>query len=109
MLGEFLEMFVEAIGVEPLDRAGQRSVQRATAIVEEAGVGHVLCQRVLEGVVELRDNPGFVDEFGRLQAAQAAVKGFGRKAGDGLEEDKRDLLADHGSDLQEMSVLRSES
>ena len=62
-------------------------------------------QGVLERVLDLGKGLGFVDELGRLQALQAATEGLDRKVGDGLEQGERDVLADHGSELQEMAVI----
>jgi hypothetical protein len=109
VMGQLFEVFVQAIGVEPLDRADQGGVQRAPPIFQEASVCHVVCQRVLEGVLELRNDAGFVDELGALQALEATPEGVLRKVGERFEECEGDVLADHRSDLHQVSVFGRES
>ena len=56
-MGEPLDLLAEAIPVERLDRLDDPRVQRAPALLEQAAVGHLVGERVLEGVLEIREEP----------------------------------------------------
>jgi hypothetical protein len=53
-----------------LDELG---VQRPATLVEQAPVGHLVGQRVLERVLEVGKEPRFVEKLGSLQMSQGAV------------------------------------
>ena len=67
MVGEALDVFGTAIGVEMLDGVGDSRVQDPPPFLEETGIGDVVGERVLEGVFEIGEEARFVDELGRLE------------------------------------------
>ncbi len=67
VLREPLDVLAEAIGVERLDRRHDPGVQRAPPLVEHAAVGHLVGERVLEGVFEIGEEARLVEELGGLQ------------------------------------------
>jgi hypothetical protein len=73
--------------------------------LEHRLIGHLLGERVLEGVVELTHHPRFVEELGRLEVRQALLQRCLRPLGDGLEQRHRHLHTNDGSALQEVFVL----
>src|SRR5262249_7173893 len=67
MMGKPLNMLAEAIPVEYLNRLDDPRVKLAAALQEQTAVRHLVRERVLEGVFEIRRQPDFVDELGGLQ------------------------------------------
>ena len=53
-MGETLDVLAQAVGIEAFDRVDDPRVERAAALVEQAAVGHLVGQRVLEGVLQTR-------------------------------------------------------
>ena len=56
-------------------------------------------QCVSEGVLEVGEEAGFVEEFGRLQMGQAAMKRGLGQLDDRLKESERNAGADDGGGL----------
>ena len=54
VVGQALDVLREPLGVEALDGLDDPGVERAPALLEEAAVGHLVGQGVLEGVLERR-------------------------------------------------------
>ena len=54
---------LDGMAGEGLERARNRRVQRAPALAQERGVGHLAGQRMLEGVLALRIERGLVEKF----------------------------------------------
>ena len=57
-----------------LDRLDDPGVQRAPPLLEQAAVGHLVGQRVLEGVLEVGEQARLVEELGGLQVGEAAAQ-----------------------------------
>ena len=57
MMGEALDVVVEAVAVELPDRVHHRGMEGAAPGIEQALVGDLVRQRVLEGVLEVRERP----------------------------------------------------
>ena len=62
-----LQVLVESSRVEALDHRQHRAVERKPALLEEASIGDLVGERVLERVLEIWIEPGFVEELGGLQ------------------------------------------
>ena len=56
-------------------------------------------QRMLEGVLDLREEVRFVEELGSLKVREAATEIPFVILDDGLEQSERHVLADHGGSL----------
>src|SRR5215475_4994767 len=76
----------------------------ASAPVEQAGIRYLVCQSVLEGVLEIGVTAGLVEELSRLQDVEAAAERFLRQVSNRLEQRDRHVLADDRGDLQEAFV-----
>src|SRR5215472_4161156 len=63
VVGESFHVLSEPVGVETLQRLDDARVERAPPRLEEAAVGHFVRQRVLERVLELREEARLVDEL----------------------------------------------
>jgi hypothetical protein len=64
---------------------------------------------VLEGVGEIRIEPGLDEELGGLQAIEAAVERVVGDVGDGPEEGEQHVLADDARRLEQALVLGREA
>jgi hypothetical protein len=101
-------MLVDARRRHRLDRDKNASVQRSPALVQQAPVRDLVREGVLERVLDFREEPDLVHEFGGVQAAETLahpVLGF---LGDGEEQRARNILADGGRGLKQALVLRIE-
>ena len=58
--------------MERLDRLDDPRVKLAAALLQQAAVGHLVRERVLERVLEIREEPGLVEELGGLQVVEPA-------------------------------------
>jgi hypothetical protein len=70
VVGQPLGLLGDALGREPLDGLGDAGVQGALPVVEQPLVRHLVRERVLERVLEVRKEPGLVEEFRGLQVSQ---------------------------------------
>src|SRR5262245_45084488 len=61
------ERFLQTVGVEPLEGLDGPGVEPASAVLQQASVGHLVRQRVLEGVLGVREQTRLVEELGRLE------------------------------------------
>src|SRR4030095_4942734 len=77
-LGEVMRQLLivvgEPIGVKLLDRLRDRAMEVAPALHEQALIGDVLDDRVLENVGRLRQEPKLVHDLQRLELAEETVK-----------------------------------
>jgi hypothetical protein len=55
-----------ALGRKPLDRLGNARVQITPPVLQQAVVGHLVRQRVFEGVFEVGKEPDLVEELRTL-------------------------------------------
>ena len=101
-----LHVLDEAIGVQALDGGRHRGVKIAPALPQEARVGHVVGQRVLEGVLQIREELRLVEELRLLQMREPPPQGLLRLLRDRRQERVGHVLADHRGGLQEPLLLR---
>ena len=74
MVGEPLDVLGQAVGVQRLDRLHDPRVQRAPPLLEQAAVGDLVGERVLERVLQVREQARLVQELRRLQPRQALAQ-----------------------------------
>ncbi len=103
--GQSLDLIAQPIGVQPLDGLDDPGVQRAPAVCEEAAVGYLVGQRVLEGVLEGGKEGGLVEELRGLKPVEMAPKLVAGHAGDGLEHVELHVGADDRGGLKHALVL----
>src|SRR5215831_11909997 len=82
---EPLGVLWQTTGVDPFDGCRDAGVERSAAVWQNPLVGHLVCQGMLERVLEVRRWMSLAEEIGRLQAVQAAAKRFLRQRGDRLQ------------------------
>ena len=74
MVGQPLDLLGQAVPGERLDGLDDAGVQHAPPLLEQAAVGHLVGQGVLEGVLQLGEEARLVQELGRLQVRETAVQ-----------------------------------
>jgi hypothetical protein len=99
VMGEPLDLLPDAIPIQRLDRADDPRVQLPASVMQETAIGHLVSERMLEGVLEVGIEPGLVDELGGLQTVESAPERIVREVGDRLEEWPRHVLADDRGEL----------
>src|SRR5262245_40110308 len=107
-MGKPLDLLAKTLAVERLDCVDDSRVKVAATLLEEAAIRDFVRKRVLEGILDIRKQPGFVDELRSLQVVEPATERHVRQIGDRLEQSERHVLADDGGDLQEALLLRGE-
>src|SRR5258708_6551881 len=88
--GKLQRAGAETISVERLDRVNEPRVQRPAPLLQQAAVRDLMRERMLERVLEIRKQPGLVEELGGLQAIEPATERLVREIGDRLEQCERD-------------------
>ena len=99
-MGELLDVLREASRIEVLDGFDDPGMEGAPPLLKQAAVCHLVGQRMLERVFEVREKPRLVEELRRLQVGEAAPKRILGRARDRLEQRERHILADDGRRLE---------
>src|SRR5262245_2022957 len=74
MMGQPFDLLGYPVPGKPLEGLDDSSMERPPSLLEEAAVGNLICQSVLEGVLALWEETRFVQELGRLEVCQAAME-----------------------------------
>jgi hypothetical protein len=74
VVGENIDLLLQAVGVQSLDRLDEGGVQRAAPFLEQASVGDVVGQCVLERVLEIGKQASLVEELGRLELGECPLQ-----------------------------------
>ena len=101
VMGQPLGLLGDALGREPLDGLGDAGVQGALPVVEQPLVRHLVRERVLERVLEVRKEPGLVEELRGLEAGELGAHLVLRRVGDGQEQRQGHVLADDRGGLEQ--------
>src|SRR4029450_4452399 len=75
---------------------------------QEAVVGHLVGESVLEGIGKVGEEARLIEELGRLQAGEALTQVHLGHPGDGVKQRVRDVRAKQCRGLQEALLIRSE-
>ena len=73
MVREAFNLFIQAVGIQPFDGLDNPGVEGAPTLLEQAAIGHLLRERVLERVFELRKQACLVEKLGGLQVGERAA------------------------------------
>jgi hypothetical protein len=76
-------------------------MERPPPLWQEAAVGHLVGQGVLEGVLDPGKEASLIEELSGLQLSEAVLDLLLRWLGDGLQEGQRDFPADDGRYLEQ--------
>ena len=101
VVGQPLGLLGDALGREPLDGLGDAGVQGAPPLVEQAPVRDFVGERVLERVLEVRKEPGLVEELRGLEVRQLGAHLVLRRVGNGQEQRQGHVLADDRGGLEQ--------
>ena len=71
MVPQTLDMLDQAVGIELFDGVHDSRVERSPPFGEQAAVGDFVGVRVLESVLQVRKQPGLVEEFVVLKIGEA--------------------------------------
>jgi hypothetical protein len=83
MMGKPVDVLVEAIGMKALDGLYDARVQREAPFMEQAAVGHIVSESVLEGILMVGEGPRLVKELGPLEVGKTALQcGFRKFSND---------------------------
>jgi hypothetical protein len=72
-MSEPLDLLAEAITIEALHGLHDPDVEVTASAREETPVGHLVGERVLEGVFEIGEEASLEEELGRLKLDQTAT------------------------------------
>ena len=101
VVGQPLGLLGDALGREPLDGLGDAGVQGALPVVEQPLVRHLVRERVLERVLEVRKEPGLVEELRGLEVGELGAHLGLRRVGNGQEQREGHVLADDRGGLEQ--------
>ena len=99
---------VQAVGIQLFDRACNRRVGARPAISELREVGHLVCERMLEGVLDVGIQRLLEHELRLHERGQASSKLLTRQIRDARQDRLGDLLPDHRCGLQHLLLAFSE-
>ena len=104
VVGQALDVLDEPVGIAPLDRLHDLAVQPSTALLEQAAVGDVVRQSMLERVLDVREHARFVEKLGGLEPPDRGVELGLALPGDRLEQPERNVLPDDRRRLEDSPV-----
>ena len=105
VVGQPLGLLGDALGREPLEGLGDAGVEGALPVVEQPLVRHLVREGVLERVLEVREEPGLVEELGGLEVRETASKPLLRQVGHRLEQGERHVRPDDGRGLEQALLV----
>ena len=108
MVSQPLDMLDQTVPVERLDRIEDPGVEDALPVLEEAPVHHLIGQRMLEGVLGLREEARLVEKLRGLKAGQPGPERILWQLGDGEQEGERHITSHNGRRLEQALIFRRE-
>ena len=105
MVRQAFDLLGHPVGRERLEGLDNARVQPPPPLQQEAAVGHLVRQGMLEGVFRLGEQPRLIQKLRRLQVCQAAVQRLFGHIRNGPQQGEGHLGANHGGDLQQALLL----
>jgi len=105
VMGQTVDVLGEAVRIEPFDRIDDAGVESATLILEKARIRNLVCERMLEAVLEVGEERRFVQELAALEPTEPTAQVGVRCLIDGLQEGEGDILANDRGGLEEPLVV----
>jgi hypothetical protein len=102
MVRERLDLLLQPPRMYPLDGLDDPRVHRAAALQDEAGVGDLVSEGVLERVLGLGKEPRLVEKLCALEASETLLKRALLLAGDRRQQRVGNVLADGRGGLEEL-------
>ena len=73
MVGEPFDLFGQSVWIQCLEGLDDAHVEAPPPLLQEAAVGYLVGEGVLEGVGEFGEEARFIEEFGGLQVREPTV------------------------------------
>ena len=108
MVGEPFDVLDQPIRIGTFDRADDAGVKLLAPLFEQRAVGHFMRERVLEGVLGIREEPRLVEELRRLQMRESTLEVTLGHLRDDVQQLDRHVLADDGRGLEQLLVVRGQ-
>ena len=102
---EPLDLFGHAVCTDLFEHRHAPGVQRAAPFLEEAAIGHIVGEGVLEGVFKFREQARLVEKLGGPEVGHALPQLVIGLLRDGAEEGVGHILSDDRGHLEEALVL----
>jgi hypothetical protein len=109
VVGEPLGVLGKAISVKGFDRLDKPRVKLAPPLLQQAAVGHLVGQRMLEGVLGLWEQAHLVQKLRGPETREGHPHRGVVRLGDRLEQRQRHIPAEHRGDLNEPLVFRRQA
>ena len=106
MVRQAFDLLGHPLGRERLEGLDQARVQPPPPLQQEAAVGHLVRQGMLEGVFRLGEQAGLIQELRRLQVRQAAVQRRLGHVRNGPQQGEGHVRAKHRGGLEQALLLR---
>src|SRR5262249_38618017 len=106
VVGQRFHLLAESLAaVEALEGADYPSMEEPPLLVEKSAVDHVVSECMLEGVLDLRQEAGLVDELRGLETPERRVQLVRAGFGNSLQQDEGNVLADDRGRLEKSLIL----
>jgi hypothetical protein len=105
MVRQAVDLLGHPFGRQRLESLDQACMQYPPPLKQEAPVGHLVRQGMLEGVLRLGEQARLVQELRGLEVRQATVQGRLRQVDNGPQQGKGHVRANHRSGLKQAFVL----
>src|SRR5215831_7926798 len=99
MVRQTLDLLCQPVPREPFQGLDNTGMQRAPPLLQQATVGHLVRQGVLEGVFWLREEARLIEELRGLEVGEVAVQLDVWQVSNGSQQRARYLHADDCSGL----------
>ena len=109
MIGQTFDLLGHPISGKRLKGCNDTGMQHPPLLQQEAAIGHLVRQGVLEGVFRLGKQAGLVQELRRLEVCQATVQCRFRQVRNGPQQGKGHVHANHRSGLEQVLLLRRQA
>src|SRR5262245_47325707 len=103
-MSEPLNLLSQTLGIQPLDGLDDPDVERSPSVLQHACVDDLVCERMLEGVLEVRKEARLVEELGSLEVHEAPAEIILWQVCHGEQKGERNILPDDRGRSEERRV-----
>src|SRR5262245_66279436 len=107
-MGEQVGATLHQAGESPLQDPGDSLMPSSPTLPRERLTGDLLGQRVLEGVLKIRQDSDLVHELRGLERREIATELVGGPVNDGLKNAKRHVPPHHSGRLEKILLMLGE-
>jgi hypothetical protein len=106
VVGQSVHLLGQPVGIQLLHGHHNAGVQHPSPLLQQAAVGHLVGEGMLEGVLPLGEQARLVEELGPLELGQTAVQRLLCAVGNGLEQGQGHLMANNRRCLEQVFDLQ---